>query len=115
MRFLVEYLYNRFVTGFVLKLGGQTAKVLDKGSVELIRSIWFRKRIINLSRNLSKLDTGVVTSYALYILIALVLYVQIPYIYSKDISVVILILYTLFIFINLFIHENKSLKNNNGI
>ena len=111
LRFLVEYLYNRFITGFILKLGGQTSKILDKGSVELLGPYGLEEGLLSLSKNLSKLDTGVVTSYALYILIALVLYVQIPYIYSKDISIIILMLYTLFIFINLFRDKNQSIKS----
>ena len=111
LRFLVEYLYNRFITGFILKLGGQTSKILDKGSVELLGPYGLEEGLLSLSKNLSKLDTGIVTSYALYILIALVLYVQIPYIYSKDISIIILMLYTLFIFINLFRYKNQSIKN----
>src|SRR5947208_10197218 len=31
-RFLIELFYNKFITNIVLKLGGQTTKVLDKGS-----------------------------------------------------------------------------------
>lgn len=34
-RFLVELFYNRYISGNILKLGGQTTKVMDKGSVEL--------------------------------------------------------------------------------
>ena len=33
-RFLVELYYNRYITDKVLELGGQTTKVLDKGSIE---------------------------------------------------------------------------------
>jgi NADH-ubiquinone oxidoreductase chain 5 len=107
LRFLVDYLYNRFITGFVLKLGGQTSKILDKGSVELLGPYGLELGLLNISKNLSKLDTGVVTSYALYILIALVLYVQTPYIFSKDISVLLLILYSLLITTNTFFFDNK--------
>jgi NADH-ubiquinone oxidoreductase chain 5 len=32
-RFLVELFYNRYITGFVLRLGGHTTKILDKGSI----------------------------------------------------------------------------------
>src|ERR1700743_525965 len=35
-RFLIELFYNKYITGIILKLGGQTTKVLDKGSVELL-------------------------------------------------------------------------------
>lgn len=97
LRFLVEYVYNRFVTSFVLKLGGQTTKILDKGSVELLGPYGLEKGLINLSQSLSKLDTGVVTTYALYILIASTLYILMPYIYITDVSLLLLIFYTLFV------------------
>ena len=97
LRFLVEYLYNRFIVNFIFKLGGQTTKVLDKGSIELLGPYGLEKGLINISGTLNKLDTGIVTSYALYILIALVLYILTPYIYMKDVSVLLLITYSLFL------------------
>ena len=97
LRFLIEYIYNKFVTGLILKLGGQTSKVLDKGSVELLGPYGLEKGLLNISKNINKLDTGIVTSYALYILISLVLYIQLPYVYYKDISILLLVLYSLLI------------------
>ena len=38
--------------------------------------------------NLSKLDIGVTTSYALYILVGLISYISIPYISFIDVSLV---------------------------
>src|SRR5271168_2100099 len=35
-RFFIELLYNKYITGLILKLGGHTTKILDKGSVELL-------------------------------------------------------------------------------
>src|SRR6201986_217302 len=67
-RFLVELYYNEYVIGVVLKLGGQTTKIMDKGSVELFGPYGLEKRLINISKSIGNLSTGVVTSYALYIL-----------------------------------------------
>ncbi len=97
LRFLIEFFYNKFITSFIFKLGGQTTKVLDKGSIELLGPYGLEKGLVSISSNLSKLDTGIVTSYALYILIALVLYILTPYIYLKDVSLLLLIIYSLFI------------------
>jgi len=72
-RFLIELFYNQFVTGIVLKLGGQTTKVLDKGSVEYLGPYGLEKGLLNISSNIAKLNTGVITSYALYILIGLII------------------------------------------
>ena len=73
-RFLIELFYNRFVTGIVLKLGGQTTRVLDKGSVEYIGPYGLEKGLVNMSSNISNLNTGSVTTYALYITTGIVMY-----------------------------------------
>jgi NADH-ubiquinone oxidoreductase chain 5 len=79
-RFLIELFYNKYITRSILNLGGQTTKILDKGSVELLGPYGLEKGLLKLSKGLSSLDTGVITSYALYILIGLILYILIPYI-----------------------------------
>ena len=107
-RFLIELFYNKYITGLVLKLGGQTTKVLDKGSVELLGPFGLEKGLVNISRNLSSLDTGVVTSYALYILIGLILYILIPYLSLSDNSLLLLILFGLFTIKNDIKYTKKS-------
>ena len=68
-RFLIEYFYNKFVTKLTLNLGGQTTGFLDNGSIELIGPYGLEKMLIHSSKNIVSLSTGVVTNYALYILI----------------------------------------------
>jgi NADH-ubiquinone oxidoreductase chain 5 len=99
-RFLIELFYNKYITGLILKLGGQSTKVLDKGSVELLGPFGLEKGLITLSRNIAILDTGVITSYALYILIGLIFYILIPYLALKDNSLLLLILLALFSVLN---------------
>ena len=94
-RFLIELFYNKYVTDFVLKLGGQTTKVIDKGSIELIGPYGLEKGLVILSRNIARLDTGVITSYALYILVGLTFYILIPYLYAVDNNILIIILFGL--------------------
>jgi NADH-ubiquinone oxidoreductase chain 5 len=96
-RFFIELLYNKYITGLILKLGGQTTKVLDKGSVELLGPFGLEKGLLSLSKNISTLDTGVITSYALYILMGLIFYILIPYLYLFDNSLLLLVLLSLFI------------------
>ena len=74
-RFLIELFYNKYISGIILKLGGQTTKVMDKGSIELFGPYGLEKRLTNLSKSIGSLSTGVVTSYALYILIGLIFYI----------------------------------------
>jgi NADH-ubiquinone oxidoreductase chain 5 len=95
-RFFIELLYNKYITSLILKLGGQTTKILDKGSVELLGPFGLEKGLLSLSKSISTLDTGVITSYALYILIGLIFYVLIPYLSLFDNSLLLLILLSLF-------------------
>jgi NADH-ubiquinone oxidoreductase chain 5 len=100
-RFLIELFYNKYVTGIVLKLGGQTTKVLDKGSVEYIGPYGLEKGLLNISNNIAKLSTGVITSYALYILIGLIAYLLFnSYINSSSIILVLVISLSLVLFQN---------------
>lgn len=97
LRFLIEFIYNKYIARLILKLGGQTTKVLDKGSIERIGPYGLEKGLLKLSESLSTLDTSVITSYALYILIALILYITMPYILYNDVSALLLVVYTLLI------------------
>jgi len=94
-RFFVEMFYNKYITGSVLKIGGQTTKLLDRGALELIGPYGLEKGLLILGKNIAKLDTGVITSYALYILIALTAYISIPLVFAVDQSLIIIILFTL--------------------
>jgi len=105
-RFFFELFYNKYITGKVLALGGQTTKLLDRGSLELIGPYGLEKGLLYLGKSISSLDTGVITSYALYILVGLTFYISIPYIYSFDNSLILVMLYSLFYLINL-----KSLRS----
>jgi len=94
-RFLIELFYNKYITDIILKLGGQTTKILDKGSIELIGPYGLEIGLLNISKNIAKLDTGVITSYALYILIGLIFYISVPYLSIYDNSLLIIIIFAL--------------------
>jgi NADH-ubiquinone oxidoreductase chain 5 len=61
-RFLVELFYNRYITGLVLKLGGHTTKILDKGAIELVGPAATAAGLLILSKNIASLETGVITT-----------------------------------------------------
>jgi NADH-ubiquinone oxidoreductase chain 5 len=71
--------YNKYVSGIVLKLGGQTVKEMDKGIIEKFGSYGLQKKTLDISESINKLSTGVVTSYALYILVSLLFYISVIY------------------------------------
>nr|AYE67556.1 NADH dehydrogenase subunit 5 [Annulohypoxylon stygium] len=94
-RFLVEMFYNKYVTNLVLNLGGQTTKVLDKGSIELLGPFGLELGFIKLSKNIASLSTGIVTSYALYILMGFVVYLLITYLTLLNFDIVLIFILTL--------------------
>lgn len=91
-RFLVEMFYNKYVTNLVLDLGGQTTKVLDKGSIEILGPYGLEIGLVKLSKNIASLSTGVVTSYALYILVGLIGFLSLTYLGSLNIYLALLII-----------------------
>jgi NADH-ubiquinone oxidoreductase chain 5 len=74
-RFLIEYFYNKYIVNLILYLGGQTTKILDKGSIELCGPFGLEKGLINSSKNISYLNTSIVTNYALFILVSFIIYI----------------------------------------
>jgi NADH-ubiquinone oxidoreductase chain 5 len=106
-RFLIELFYNKYITGIILKLGGQTTKVIDKGSIEYIGPYGLEKGLLNLSNNIAKLNTGIITSYALYILVGLIFYILFnAYINNATTILVLLISLSLVLY-----HANASRFN----
>ncbi|KGQ02216.1 NADH-ubiquinone oxidoreductase chain 5 (mitochondrion) [Beauveria bassiana D1-5] len=76
-RFLIEYFYNKYIVNTVLDLGGQTTKILDKGSIEWVGPYGIGLSLQRVSKTISSLHTGIVTDYALYILLAICFYISI--------------------------------------
>jgi NADH-ubiquinone oxidoreductase chain 5 len=70
-RFLIEFFYNNYIVNTVLNIGGKTTKVLDKGSVEWIGPYGIWTILNKISKNISIISKGVVTDYAVYILVSI--------------------------------------------
>jgi len=99
-RFLIELFYNKYITDVILKLGGQTTKIIDKGSVELLGPYGLEKGLLNLSKNIGNLSTGIITTYALYILIGLIFYICLLYFSFINNDILLLLLFAIFSTIN---------------
>jgi NADH-ubiquinone oxidoreductase chain 5 len=110
-RFLVEMFYNKYVSGLILNLGAQTTKVMDKGSVEKFGPFGLEKSITDISKSINKLSTGVVTSYALYILVGLIFYVSILYLTNNSEDSLLFIIIIFSIINNLITPETLSNKS----
>jgi NADH-ubiquinone oxidoreductase chain 5 len=106
-RFLIEYFYNKYITNLVLYLGGQTTKILDKGSIELLGPYGLEKGLLNISKNISSLNTSVIPDYALFILIGFISYLFIINFLFIEMNLIILILISLSITISLNINKKN--------
>ena len=52
--------------------GGQTTKIIDKGTIEKVGPYGLETLLIRLSKRLSILSRGTITNYALFILVGLI-------------------------------------------
>jgi len=68
--FDVIYNYFFFISGF--KLAYIISKEIDRGAIELLGPHALSNYFYNIGKNLAKLDTGIITTYSLYITIALI-------------------------------------------
>ena len=71
-KYLLDVVYNKYIIGASLKLGYTVSKVLDRGIIELVGPFGISNLLMNTAANISRLDTGIVTSYALYIVLGLI-------------------------------------------
>lgn len=71
-KYLLDVILNQLIIAKSLKLGYTVTKVLDKGVIEMIGPFGLSKGLGSTGFNISRLDTGVITSYALYIVLGLI-------------------------------------------
>ena len=89
-RFFIEMFYNKFIVTTVLNLGGQTTKMLDKGVIELVGPLGIEKFLIKCSKFITSQSRGIVTDYALFMVLGLVS--LIVCVYSLNIKIILFIL-----------------------
>ena len=70
-KYLFDVVYNNYIIGVSLQLGYIVSKVLDRGVIELVGPYGLSNVLSKTGTNISKLDTGVITTYSLYITLAL--------------------------------------------
>jgi NADH-ubiquinone oxidoreductase chain 5 len=71
-KYFFDVIYNHFIIQSGLKLGYYISKEIDRGAIELLGPYGLSNYFYNAGKNLAKLDTGVITTYSLYITIALI-------------------------------------------
>ena len=70
-KYLFDVIYNQYIIAGGLQFGYYISKVLDRGVIELIGPYGLSSTLTNSGINIAKLDTGVVTTYSLYITLCL--------------------------------------------
>ena len=71
-KYFFDVIYNHFFIQRGLNLGYNISKEIDRGAIELLGPYGLSNYFYNAGKNLAKLDTGVITTYSLYITIALI-------------------------------------------
>lgn len=71
-KYYVDVIYNHYIINNALGAGYTISKVLDRGLIELVGPYGLAVFLSTSSQDMSKLDTGNLTSYALYITLGLV-------------------------------------------
>nr|YP_009710590.1 NADH dehydrogenase subunit 5 [Amanita basii]QFZ98539.1 NADH dehydrogenase subunit 5 [Amanita basii] len=70
-KYYFDVIYNHYIVSAGLQLGYTISKQLDRGAIELLGPYGLSKTFTNTGVNIAKLDTGIITTYSLYITIGL--------------------------------------------
>lgn len=70
-KYYFDVIYNHFIVKQGLQIGYKISKEIDRGAIELLGPYGLAKAFTNTGINISKLDTGIITTYSLYISIGL--------------------------------------------
>lgn len=70
-KYFFDVIYNYYIISAGLLTGNTISKVLDRGVIELLGPYGLASVLENSAKNIAKLDTGVITTYSLYITIGI--------------------------------------------
>jgi NADH-ubiquinone oxidoreductase chain 5 len=72
-KYLFDIIYNNYIVSNGLKLGYIISKFLDRGVIELLGPYGLSILLSNTGKNIAKMDTGIITTYSLYITLSLII------------------------------------------
>jgi NADH-ubiquinone oxidoreductase chain 5 len=70
-KYYFDVIYNHYIVSAGLILGYTISKQIDRGAIELLGPYGLAKAFTNTGMNIAELDTGIITTYSLYITIGL--------------------------------------------
>ena len=71
-KYYFDVIYNHYLVSAGLQLGYTISKEIDRGAIELLGPYGLANAFTNTGINIAKLDTGIITSYALYMVLGLI-------------------------------------------
>jgi NADH-ubiquinone oxidoreductase chain 5 len=110
-KYYFDVIYNNYVIKTGLQLGYNVSKLLDRGIIELVGPYGLANMFSNIGIKISKLDTGIVTTYGLYIIISILFLIYVIYgstlsfFYVIDFRLLIVLIFSLGIVL---ISDNKN-------
>jgi len=111
-KYFFDIIYNNNIIVTGLNQGITISKVLDRGVVELLGPYGLASALNHSASNISKLDTGVITTYSIYITLSTLILTFITFSTSKVVLFTdfrILFFFITIIFLTL---TNSKIKNN---
>jgi NADH-ubiquinone oxidoreductase chain 5 len=91
-KYYFDIIYNYYIINNGFKLGYAISKQIDRGIIEVVGPYGLSNSILNISKNIAKLDSGIITTYALYISIAFLFLLSLSFssfIFNESINEVI--------------------------
>jgi len=70
-KYYFDVIYNHYFISSGLQLGYKISKEIDRGAIELLGPHGLSNTLTNTGINIAKLDTGIITTYSLYITLGL--------------------------------------------
>nr|WRO39384.1 NADH dehydrogenase subunit 5 [Floccularia luteovirens] len=70
-KYYFDVIYNHYIISNGFKIAYSISKEIDRGAIELLGPYGFANSFTNTGLNIAKLDTGIITTYSLYISIGL--------------------------------------------
>lgn len=71
-KYYFDVIYNHYIISVGYKYGNAVSKLLDKGVIEMVGPHGLATNFILLSKKIMTLDTGVISTYAIYVVLSFV-------------------------------------------
>ena len=120
-KYYFDVVYNNYVISKGFNIGYTISTLFDRGIIELVGPKGLSNTIFNLAKDLSKLDTGLITTYALYITIGLLFFLSVilaSFILEGNVNEVIklsiILIFSMFLSFPLQSSSQSKIKLNNN-